>query len=51
MNPSRNKIPSVLFGFFIMGFCDVVGISTSYIKSDFQLSETLAGIIPSALFF
>ena len=33
----------VLFGFFIMGFCDVVGISTSYVKSDFGLSETIAG--------
>ena len=29
----------VLFGFFIMGFCDVVGISTSYVKSDFGLSD------------
>ena len=29
----------VLFGFFIMGFCDVVGIATSYVKVDFELSE------------
>ena len=35
----------VLFGFFIMGFCDVVGISTSYVKSDFGLSETIAGFL------
>lgn len=41
----------VLFGFFIMGFCDLVGISTSYIKSDFGLSETVAGFIPSMVFF
>lgn len=40
----------VLFGFFIMGFCDLVGISTSYIKNDFQLSETVAGFIPSMVF-
>lgn len=40
----------VLFGFFIMGFCDLVGISTSYIKSDFGLSETVAGFIPSMVF-
>lgn len=33
----------VLFGFFIMGFCDVVGIATSYVKADFGLSETIAG--------
>ena len=30
----------VLFGFFVMGFCDVVGISTSYVKADFGLSDT-----------
>lgn len=40
----------VLFGFFIMGFCDLVGISTSYMKDDFQLSETVAGFIPSMVF-
>ena len=33
----------VLFGFFIMGFCDVVGIATSYVKADFGLS-TFYGI-------
>ncbi|MCD8044450.1 MAG: MFS transporter [Tannerellaceae bacterium] len=44
------KIVPVLFGFYIMGFCDVVGIATSYIQADFQLSETLAGFIPSMVF-
>lgn len=34
-----------------MGFCDVVGMATSYVKNDFGLSETLAGFIPSAVFF
>lgn len=43
------RIP-VLAAFFIMGFCDVVGISTSYVKQDFALSETLAGFIPSMVF-
>jgi hypothetical protein len=27
----------VLFGFFVMGFVDVVGIATNYIKEDFAL--------------
>ncbi len=45
------KILPVLFGFFVMGFCDVVGIATSYVQKDFGLSETLAGFIPSAVFF
>lgn len=40
----------VLFGFFVMGFCDVVGIATSYVKQDFGLSETVAGFIPSMVF-
>ncbi|MGL4852370.1 MAG: MFS transporter [Phocaeicola sp.] len=47
----KNKhILPVLFGFFIMGFCDVVGISTSYVQADFGLSEAIAGLLPSAVF-
>lgn len=44
------KVLPVLFGFFVMGFCDVVGIATSYVKQDFGLSETVAGFIPSMVF-
>ena len=44
-----NFIP-VLATFFVMGFCDVVGIATSYVKQDFALSETVAGFIPSMVF-
>lgn len=44
------KILPLLFGFFVMGFCDVVGVSTTYVKEDFKLSETLAGFIPSLVF-
>ena len=40
----------ILFSFFVMGFCDVVGISTTYVKNDFNLSEALAGFIPSMVF-
>ena len=40
----------VLFGFFIMGFCDVVGISVGFVKKDFQLSETVANFLPSMVF-
>lgn len=50
MNKNTSKVLPVLFGFFVMGFCDVVGISTSYVKQDFGLSETLAGFIPSMVF-
>lgn len=46
----KHAVIPVLFSFFIMGFCDLVGFSTSYIKEDFQLSEALAGFIPSMVF-
>lgn len=45
----RNAIP-VLATFFVMGFCDVVGIATSYVKEDFGLTESVAGFIPSMVF-
>jgi len=44
-----NALP-VLFGFFIMGFVDVVGISTSYVKKDFGLSDTLSNLLPAMVF-
>lgn len=40
----------VMFGFFIMGFVDVVGISTNYVKRDFELSDTLANMLPMMVF-
>lgn len=40
----------VLFGFFVMGFVDVVGISTSYVKQDFHLSDSLANLLPMMVF-
>lgn len=47
---SYSTLLPVLFGFFIMGFVDVVGISTSYVKQDFQLSDTLANLLPMMVF-
>lgn len=40
----------VMSGFFIMGFCDVVGIASSYVKEDFGLTETEANFLPSMVF-
>lgn len=40
----------VFFGFFVMGFVDIVGISTNYIKRDFSLSGTMANMIPMMVF-
>lgn len=47
---SFSKMLPVLFGFFIMGFVDVVGISTNYVKQDFALSDTLANLLPMMVF-
>lgn len=40
----------VFFGFFIMGFADVVGISANYVKKDFALTDTLANLLPMMVF-
>ena len=47
---SFNKILPVLLGFFVMGFVDLVGIATNYVKQDFALSDTLANMLPMTLF-
>jgi MFS transporter, FHS family, L-fucose permease len=40
----------VLMSFFVMSFCDLVGIGVDRIKPVFNLSNTLAQLIPSAVF-
>lgn len=47
---SITKVLPVLFGFFIMGLVDLVGIATNYVKQDFALSDTLANMLPMTLF-
>lgn len=47
--PITKTLP-VLFGFFIMGLVDLVGIATNYVKQDFALSDTLANMLPMTLF-
>jgi len=44
------KLLPILLGFFIMGFCDLVGISVTYAQSQFNWSETQAGFLPSMVF-
>jgi MFS transporter, FHS family, L-fucose permease len=51
MNKKSNlAVLPVLFSFFIMGFADVVGISSSYVKRDFGLSDSLANLLPMMVF-
>ena len=33
------KLTPVLFSFFVMGFVDIVNISTNYVKQDFALND------------
>jgi fucose permease len=40
----------VFLSFFVMGFVDIVGISTAYVKDDFQLSNTAAQLLPMMVF-
>ena len=40
----------ILCGFFVMGFVDLVGISTNYVKSDFGLSDSVANLLPMMVF-
>lgn len=52
----NTKIFPVLFGFFVMGFCDVVGITSAHVKEDLlgayspAFRDTLSNLIPVALF-
>lgn len=48
--PRFSKILPVLFSYVIMGFVDIVGVSTGYAQRDFNLSPELAQIIPSMVF-
>ena len=41
----------VMFCFFAMGFVDLVGIASNYVKSDLGLSDSVANVFPSLVFF
>ena len=45
------KIIPIMFAFFVMGFVDLVGTATNYIKADFDLSHTISNLLPSLVFF
>lgn len=45
------RILPVMFGFFIMGFVDIVGVSTSYVKNDFAgMNDTMVNLISLSCF-
>lgn len=45
-----SNIGAVLFSFFVMGFCDIVGISSDYAREAFGWSQGMAGLLPSMVF-
>jgi fucose permease len=47
---SLRFVTPVLMSFFVMSFCDLVGIGVDRVKLDFALSNTMAQLIPSAVF-
>lgn len=47
---SKKVIFPILCGFFVMGFVDLVGISTNYVKNDFSLSDSVANLLPMMVF-
>ena len=51
MNSNFNKIASLMLCFFCMGFVDLVGIASNYVKADLNLTDAQANIFPSLVFF
>ena len=53
MNNKSNmsKLLPVMLCFFAMGFVDLVGIASNYVKADLGLSDSEANIFPSLVFF
>ncbi|MFW5820511.1 MAG: hypothetical protein ACOCWA_04430 [Bacteroidota bacterium] len=48
-NSLKNLLP-VFISFYMMGFVDLVGDATAYVRDDFQLSDTVAQLLPTMVF-
>ena len=54
MNNNKNlyaKLIPVMLCFFAMGFVDLVGIASNYVKADLDLTDSQANVFPSLVFF
>ena len=49
-NNSYMKLIPVMLCFFTMGFVDLVGIASNYVKADLGLTDSQANIFPLARF-
>lgn len=45
------KLIPIMLCFFAMGFVDLVGIASNYVKEDLGLSDSAANFLPSLVFF
>jgi len=45
-----STILPVFLSFIVMGFVDIVGVSTGYVQKDFELSDSIAQFIPAMVF-
>lgn len=50
-NSSLAKLLPIMLCFFAMGFVDLVGIASNYVKADLRLTDAQANIFPSLVFF
>lgn len=50
-NNSKLTVLPLMLCFFAMGFVDLVGIASNYVKADLALSDSVANIFPSLVFF
>ena len=48
---NKMAIIPVMLCFFSMGFVDLVGIASNYVKADLGLSDSVANVLPSLVFF
>ena len=50
-NNNKLALIPVMLCFFAMGFVDLVGIASNYVKADLGLNDSVANIFPSLVFF
>ncbi len=51
MKTNKLAIIPVMLCFFVMGFVDLVGIASNYVKEDLALNDATANMFPSLVFF
>ena len=51
MSSKKLVLIPLMLCFFAMGFVDLVGIASNYVKEDLQLTDSMANVFPSLVFF